>query len=94
MGVQVVEDWEEKTAARVTRVKIYRTDDPAFPSGWRYSLHHGYRDGRGVVLRYDNENATRGRHERHDADGVTAIEFPGMLPLRDRFLTEIDFEGR
>jgi hypothetical protein len=90
MSFRVVEDWEERTATTVTRVKIYETDDPAYPSGWRYALHYGYLDDRGVVLRYDNENETPGRHERHTADGVTAIEFPGMLVLRDRFANEIE----
>lgn len=90
MTFEVVEDWEERTATTVTRVKIYETDDPKFPSGWRYALHHGYRDGRGVILRYDNENETPGRHERHTPDGVTEIKFPGMLTLRDRFIDEIE----
>lgn len=90
MTFEVVEDWEEKTAISVTKVKIYRTDDSNFPSGWRYALHHGYRDGRGVILRYDNENESPGRHERHNRDGVSEIKFPGMLELRDRFMTEID----
>lgn len=90
MTFEVVEDWEERTATTVTRVKIYETDDPKFPSGWRYALHYGYRDGRGVIRRYDNENETAGRHERHTPDGVTEIEFPGMLDLRDRFVEEIE----
>lgn len=90
MTFEVVEDWEERNATTITRVKIYRTDDPKFPSGWRYALHYGYRDGRGVIRRYDNENETPGRHERHTSDGVTEIEFPGMLELRDRFMTEIE----
>lgn len=90
MTYEVVEDWEERTATTVTRVKIYRTDDPKFPSGWRYALHYGYRDGRGVILRYDNENETAGRHERHTPDGVAEIEFPGIIKLRDRFVDEIE----
>jgi hypothetical protein len=90
MTFEVVEDWEERTASTVTQVKIYETDDPKYPSGWRYALHYGYRDGRGVVRRYDNENETSGRHERHTPDGVTEIEFPGMLELRDRFIDEIE----
>lgn len=90
MTFRVVEDWAERTAVRVTRVKIYRTDDAEYPTGWRYALHHGYRDGRGVILRYDNENETPGRHERHTSDGVVEIGFPGMERLRERFLAEID----
>jgi hypothetical protein len=90
MTFEVVEDWEETTTTTVTRVKIYETDDPKYPSGWRYALHYGYRDGRGVIHRYDNENETPGRHECHTPDGVTTIEFPGMLDLRDRFMTEVE----
>lgn len=86
----VIEDQEDREGARVVRRKIIRTDDPQYPSGYRYPLHFGYVDGRGTILRYDNENQTPGRHERHTQDGVTEIEFPGMLELRDRFLNEID----
>ncbi len=52
--------------------------------------HYGYTDGRGTTLRYDNENETPGRHERHTADKIIDIEFPGMMELRDQFLAEID----
>ena len=90
MTFEVVEDWEERTATTIMRVKIYETDDPKYPSGWRYALHYRYRDGRSVVRRYDNENETPGRHERHTPDGVTEIEFPRMLKLRDRFIDEIE----
>jgi hypothetical protein len=51
---------------------------------------YGYTDGRGTILRYDNENETIGRHERHTREGVEVIEFPGMMELRDRFMTEIE----
>ena len=74
----------------MVRRRIIRTDDPQYPSGFRYSLHYGYVDGRGTILRYDNENETVGRHERHDSDGITHIEFPGMIELRERFLNEIE----
>ena len=33
---------------------------------------------------------TSGRHERHTPDGVEAIEFPGMVALRQRFITEVE----
>lgn len=87
---EVVEDVEVREGVRVVRRRIIRTDDPQYPSGFRYSLHYGYVDGRGTVLRYDNENETIGRHERHDADGVTSIDFPGMMELRERFLNETE----
>jgi hypothetical protein len=90
MGHEVVENVETRDGDRVIRRKIYRTDDEAYPSGFRYAFHYGYTDGRGTILRYDNENQTRGRHERHTEDGVEAIDFPGILALRDRFQTEIE----
>lgn len=90
MGHAVVEDVEDRIEDRVVRRKIIKTDDPQYPSGYRYSLHYGYVDGRGTILRYDNENRTVGRHERHTSDGVDKIDFPGMLELRDQFLDEIE----
>lgn len=90
MGHEVVENVETRDGDHVVRRKIYRTDDEAYPSGFRYAFHYGYTDGRGTILRYDNENRTRGRHERHTEDGVEAIDFPGILELRDRFQTEIE----
>lgn len=89
MGHTVVEDVQDRVGQRVVRRKIIETDDPQYPSGSRYTLHYGYTDDRGTILRYDNENRTTGRHERHTPDGVTGIEFPGMLALRDRFIEEI-----
>jgi hypothetical protein len=89
MAFEVIENTEDREGETVIRRKIYRTDDPQYPSGYRYALHYGFLDGRGVVLRYDNENRTPGRHERHTADGIEEIEFPGMMELRDRFLNEI-----
>ena len=67
-----------------------KTDDSQYPSDFRYALHYGYIDGRGVILRYDNENETPGRHERHTSESVESIDFPGMMALRDRFVNEID----
>ena len=90
MGHTVVEDIEDRIGTRIIRRKIIKTDDPQYPSGYRYALHYGYTDGRGTILRYDNENETVGRHERHTSDDVTEIEFPGMMTLRDRFINEID----
>lgn len=63
MVYAVIEDVEDRVGTRVIRRKIIRTDDEKFPSGYRYSLHYGYTDGRGTILRYDNENQTPGRHE-------------------------------
>jgi hypothetical protein len=90
MVYRVIEDVEDRVADRVIRRKIIQTDDPQYPSGYRYALHYGYTDGRGTILRYDNENRTRGRHERHTTEEVTEVEFPGIMELRDRFLEEIE----
>jgi hypothetical protein len=90
MSAWVIEDVEDRIDDRVIRRKIIKTDDPQYPSQYRYALHHGYTDGRGTILRYDNENESIGRHERHTSDDVTEIEFPGMMALRTRFLNEID----
>ena len=90
MGHTVIEDVEDRVGNRVIRRKVIRTDDPQYPSGYRYALHYGFTDGRGTILRYDNENRTIGRHERHTTDGLEAIEFPGMMALRNRFLGEIE----
>jgi len=89
MTFEVIENTEDRTSETVIRRKIYRTDDPQYPRGYRYALHYGFLDGQGVILRYDNENRTPGRHERHTPDGIEAIEFPGMMELRDRFVNEI-----
>lgn len=89
MTFEVIENTEDRTSETVIQRKIYRTDDPLYPSGYRYALHYGFLDGQGVILRYDNENQTPGRHERHTPDGIEEIEFPGMMELRDRFLNEI-----
>lgn len=87
---RLIEDVEDRVGTRVVRRKIIQTDDPQYPSGYRYALHYGYTDGRGTILRYDNENQTIGRHERHTRDGVAEIEFPGMMELRDQFIEEVD----
>lgn len=90
MAHTVIEDVEDRVGDRVIRRKIIQTDDPRFPSGYRYAFHYGYIDDRGTILRYDNENRTPGRHERHTSTGVTEIGFPGIVELRSRFLEEID----
>ncbi|SDL00067.1 toxin-antitoxin system TumE family protein [Natronorubrum texcoconense] len=92
MGYAVIEDVEDRVGNRIIRRKILSTDDPQYPSGYRYALHYGYVDGRGTIIRYDNENQTVGRHERHTPDGIEEIEFPGMMALRDRFVEEVEHE--
>ena len=90
MGHSVIEEIKTRVGDRVIRRKIIKTDDPQYPSGYRYALHYGYTDGEGTILRYGNENETVGRHERHTPDSVTEIEFPGMMELRDQFIETIE----
>lgn len=90
MGFAFIEDEEERNGTHVIRRKISQTDDSRFPSGYRYAFHYGYVDSRGTILRYDNENRTPSRHERHASEDIEEIEFPGMMALRDRFLREIE----
>lgn len=80
----VIENEEDRVGVLVTRRRIMKTDYPQYPSEYRHALHYGYTDGRGTILRYDNENETIGRHERHSPDGIQLVDFPGMMALRDR----------
>jgi hypothetical protein len=59
MGREVIEDVEDRDGNLVVRRKIYRTDDPKFPTGYRYALHYGYTDGRGTFS--DTTTRTRRR---------------------------------
>jgi len=90
MGHMVIEDVEDRGGDRVIRRRTIKTDNEQYPSGYRYSLHYGYVDGSGTILRYDNENRTAGRHERHTSEGVAEISFPGMIELRARFIEEVE----
>ena len=90
MAREVIENVEDRVGDQVIRRKIIKTDDSQYPSGFRYALHYGYTDGRGAILRYDNENETPRRHERHTSESVESIDFPGMMALRDRFMNNID----
>lgn len=77
---------------RVESVSVRRTRDPAYPSGWKYSLHYGTLDGE-TILRYDNAHELVKGHERHTGDGpgdVDRIGFPGMDALLSRFYRELD----
>ena len=93
MAPEVIENVEDRVGNRVIRRKIIKTDNSQYPSGFRYALHYGYTDGRGVILRYDNENETPGRHERHTSESVESIDFPGTMALRDRFMNTIDTDN-
>ncbi|WP_394353850.1 DUF6516 family protein [Halolamina sp. CBA1230] len=41
------------------------------------------------MLRYDNSHEDTKGHERHTADEVEEIDFPGMIELLERFEEEV-----
>lgn len=88
MGARVIRDLTNTFEGYVERQTIIETDDPAYPSGYKYSLHFGTLDG-DTILRYDNSHEDTKGHERHTADEVEEIEFPGMVELLDRFEEEV-----
>lgn len=79
----------EKDGEYVTHIRVRRTDSENYPCGYDYALHYGTIEG-DTLLRYDNAHETQKSHERHTADGVEEIEFPGMEALIERFEREID----
>jgi len=84
-----VEEYTRKQEGYVEHVRIRRTDDEQYPSGW--GLHAPLRNADGkTLLRYDNAHERTKGHERHTADAVTDIEFPGMSTLLGRFQREVD----
>ncbi|SEH58532.1 MULTISPECIES: DUF6516 family protein [Halopenitus] len=89
MDARIIRDFTNTFDGYVERQTIIETDDPAYPSGYKYSLHFGTLDGE-TVLRYDNAHEDTKGHERHTSEGVTEIEFPGMIELLERFETEVD----
>lgn len=93
-GYQNATVYEDGT---VVRLSIRRTDDEAYPSGWRYTFHYGalapgpetLEDG--TIRRYDNAHEATKGHERHVAPNAEPerIEFPGIEALYERFWDEI-----
>ena len=81
----------------VVRVSIRRTDDDAYPSGWRYTLHYGALTAGpetlddGTIRRYDNSHEDTKGHELHVAPDPEPelIEFSGIEELYERFWDEI-----
>lgn len=81
----------------VVRVSVRRTEDEAYPSGWRYTLHYGKLTADpetledGTIRRYDNAHEDTKGHKRHEAPDSEpeTIEFPGMIELYERFWDEI-----
>lgn len=84
--LQYTDEHEDGT---MERVFVRRTTDAAYPSGWRYSLHYGTKDGR-TLVRYDNAHEATKGHERHVGGQVETIDFPGMQELYDRFIREVE----
>lgn len=81
----------------LVRISIQRTEDDAYPSGWRYTLHYGKLTpdaetlDDGTIRRYDNSHEDTKGHELHEAPDPEprTIEFPGMEALYERFWDEI-----
>lgn len=88
MGARVIRDFTNTFDDYVERQTIIETDDSAYPSGYKYSLHFGTLDGE-TILRYDNSHEDSKGHERHTTDEVEQIEFPGMVELLERFEEEV-----
>jgi hypothetical protein len=84
-----VEEYTRKHDGYVEHVRIRRTDDDTYPSGWDYTLHYGTTEDE-TLLRYDNAHERTKGHERHTGDAVEEIEFPGMSALLARFQREVD----
>lgn len=88
MGTRVVRDFTNSFNGYVERQTIIKTDDSAYPSGYKCSLHFGTLEG-DTILRYDNSHEDTKGHERHTADEVAEIEFPGIVELLERFEGEV-----
>ena len=81
----------------VVRISVRRTEDEAYPSGWRYTFHYGALTAGpetlddGTIRRYDNAHERTKGHERHVAlnPEPERIEFPGIEELYEQFWDEI-----
>ncbi len=93
-GYEKATVYEDRT---VVRVFVRRTEDPAYPSGWRYTFHYGALTATpetledGTIRRYDNSHEDTKGHECHVAPDPEAeiIEFRGIEELYERFWSEI-----
>lgn len=66
-----------------------------YPDGVKYSFQYGTLDG-DTVFRYDNfpDHPGAAHHHKHTADGdVVAVKFTGVLPLYQRFKSEVNDHG-
>jgi len=96
-GLDGINRTERYADGTVVRVFVMRTSADAYPSGWAYKLHYGATQPNppdtlddGTIRRYDNSHEDTKGHELHAAldPEPTAIEFPGMVELWDRFWRE------
>lgn len=81
----------------LVRVSIHRTNNEAYPSGWRYTLHYGSLEPSsetledGTIRRYDDAHEDTKGHELHLAPDPAAkqVEFTDIETLYERFWDEI-----
>lgn len=81
----------------VVRISVRRTNNDAYPSGWRYTFHYGSLTAGeetlddGTIRRYDNAHERTKGHELHVAPDPEpkSIDFPGVETLYEQFWTEI-----
>ena len=93
-GYEAATVYEDGT---VVRISVRRTDDDAYPSGWRYTFHYGALSAGpetlddGTIRRYDNAHEATKGHERHIAPDPEpeSIDFPGIEELYERFWDDI-----
>lgn len=65
-----------------------------YPDGVKYSFQYGDYDET-TIIRYDNfpDHSDATRHHKHTPDGVTGVDFEGVLPLYQQFKTEVNNHG-
>ncbi|WP_138005235.1 toxin-antitoxin system TumE family protein [Halalkalirubrum salinum] len=93
-GINRVQKYADGT---LVRVFVMRTTRDGYPSGWAYKLHYGATRptaetlNDGTIRRYDNSHEDTKGHELHVAPDPEPeiIDFPGMVPLWERFWSEI-----
>jgi len=85
--IEVVRDRRRDFGDEIVRIRVLRVpESERFPEGIKYGFHYGRKDGDDPMLRYDNHH---GVHERHRGSEKTAIDFPGLEALLERFIREL-----
>lgn len=72
---------------RLVEVSVTLVPSSSRPEGVKYRMQYTDENG-DTILRYDNAHPEKG-HDRHTADGVETIDFPGWEALLDRFRQEV-----